>query len=144
MGSPCFFLFMSGWPLLHTWTISSIELNSDLYVSTCYLFWQKKRCTHFSKKNRLVDWKHPIITPTQDLDRDGGDALHNAFQMQGQRRLSIRIVEMIGVFPKVWVPQNGWFIRENPIRIDDLGVPLFLETPIGRRYPNIARIVNQE
>ena len=33
--------------------------------------------------------------------------------------------ELIWVFPKIGVPQNAW---ENPIKMDDLCVPFFLET----------------
>ena len=41
------------------------------------------------------------------------------------------LVTVIWMFPKIGIPQN-WMVKimENPIKIDDLGVPLFLETPI--------------
>ena len=36
----------------------------------------------------------------------------------------------MGVSIAMGVPQNGWFIRGNPIEMDYLGVSLFMETSI--------------
>ena len=35
----------------------------------------------------------------------------------------------IWVFPKIWVPQNGWFIMENPIKWMICGYPYFRKHP---------------
>ena len=39
----------------------------------------------------------------------------------------------ISGFPEMGVPQNGWFLRENPSKMDDIGVLPFSHNPIYTR-----------
>ena len=49
----------------------------------------------------------------------------------GGLRFLFGVALSIWVFPKIGVPENGWFISwKTLLKWDDLGVPLFLKTPI--------------
>ena len=53
------------------------------------------------------------------------------FRLGYRRSNYIHIYIYKWVFPKIVVPQNGWFTRETPIKMDDLGgnTPIFGSTP---------------
>ena len=87
---------------------------------------------HFLSKKPFVAFTplkftmEPEITPLQ-VFRSPSFSVHHHFQVF--QLLNFR--GFIWVFPKIGVPQNGWFIMENPIKWMIWGEnPLFSETSI--------------
>ena len=54
-------------------------------------------------------------------------------QLGSWSKFRFLVIRTCGV-PKIGIPQNGWFIIEHPIKIDDLGVRPWLRKP-----PNLPR-----
>ena len=96
----------------HYWWCFMIQKNLGFRTEVC----QKDQCP--GHRRAQICWRCPEIYKTHRLP--------NAKRF------------LMWVFPKIGVPQNGWFIRENPIKMDDLGVSLFLETPMYHHTYAIA------
>ena len=92
----------------------------------------------------VLGWWDPVLMSSEDgpsnVDQPGifsatylGQPTWQVGSSRGrwvcsQQQKMIRIVKW--GFPEMGISKNGWFMNENPIpiKIDDLGVPLFRET----------------
>ena len=126
------FLFSGLWPaktktMLDTKTDTSFLRRWDSQIYTRIHFWWTKVAQlsdiKFDKNTMLwgsADGKdvHLITLKTEKLEAIKGSRISWLDLM--------KLPTSIWVFPKIGVPQNRWFIMENPIKMDDLrGTTIF-------------------
>ena len=90
--------------------------------------------------------KREMLTPESPIKKSHGKVTMEfpVFRFSHPRTHEI-VVVYLEVSIVMGVPNTGWFIRENPIKLDDLGVPIFQETSIcSQNFPmtNLPRGVS--
>ena len=127
----------------HTGSISSPICCTDLFTKDSLLGFPVLGLPQ-STTQQLCQWHrtcsmgfmHFKHTSVKDSESDGQSAAHSEKADQRRSYAQSRMNQQMGIwrFPEMGVPQDGWLIRENSIKMDDWGVPLFQETTIWSSF----------